>query len=65
MFVQAYWQVAMDAVNVNGTKTACEGGCQAIVDSGTSLLTGPTDEITKINKMIGAIPFLAGEVGSR
>lgn len=35
-----------------------------IVDSGTSLLTGPTAEIQAIQKHIGAIPFLNGEVSS-
>ncbi|KAK9755122.1 hypothetical protein RND81_01G003900 [Saponaria officinalis] len=32
----------------------CAGGCAAIVDSGTSLLAGPTHVITEINHTIGA-----------
>jgi len=60
-----YWQIAMDAVNVvDGSSTilkSCNGGCQAIVDSGTSLITGPSEDIEAINKAIGAIPFVQGE----
>ena len=33
----------------------------AIVDSGTSLLTGPSADVKKIAKAIGAKQFIAGE----
>merc|ERR1719219_1915025 len=60
---QGYWQIVMDALTVNmDTPTqACVNGCDIIVDSGTSVLAGPTDEVETINRAIGAIPFLAGE----
>lgn len=33
---------------------ACDGGCQAILDTGTSMLVGPTSDILNIQKAIGA-----------
>lgn len=46
----------------NEETTACVGGCKAVVDSGTSLITGPFEDIDKINKAVGAIKFVQGEV---
>ncbi|KAL9955269.1 hypothetical protein ACROYT_G036567 [Oculina patagonica] len=57
---KGYWQFKMDSMNVNGT-TFCEGGCQAIADTGTSLIGGPTEEVKKLNTMIGATPIVSGE----
>lgn len=63
---ELYWQIEMDSVTVNDNTgsqlaIACEGSCQAIVDSGTSVITGPEEETDKINEAIGAIRFIAGE----
>ena len=56
----AYWQFKMDKINVKGS-TFCSGGCQAIADTGTSLLVGPVDEVKRLNLLIGAIPAVKGE----
>lgn len=59
--VPAYWQVHMQRVQVGTELTLCAQGCAAILDTGTSLVTGPTEEIQALHKAIGGFPFLAGE----
>ncbi|XP_008413834.1 napsin-A [Poecilia reticulata] len=58
---KAYWQIDMNRVDVGNQLTLCKGGCQAIVDTGTSLLVGPAAEVRALNKAIGALPLLMGE----
>ncbi|XP_041083919.1 cathepsin E-A-like [Polyodon spathula] len=51
---QGYWQILVDNIKVNGEVMFCSGGCQAIVDTGTSMLTGPTADITALQQVLGA-----------
>lgn len=52
---KGYWQFEMGDFLIDGQSTGfCSGGCSAIVDSGTSLLTGPTTIIAQVNHAIGA-----------
>jgi len=57
---KAYWQFKMDGITLD-TSTYCNGGCQAIADTGTSLLVGPSTEIASLNSKLGAIPIPGGE----
>ncbi|XP_053523881.1 cathepsin E [Artibeus jamaicensis] len=53
---QGYWQITLDTIQVGSTTMFCSEGCQAIVDTGTSLLTGPSGDIRQLQKAIGAKP---------
>uniref|UniRef100_A0A8C9Z5R7 Nothepsin n=1 Tax=Sander lucioperca TaxID=283035 RepID=A0A8C9Z5R7_SANLU len=53
---KGYWQIKMDSVAVQGVTSFCPHGCQAIVDTGTSLITGPTTDILNLQQLIGATP---------
>jgi hypothetical protein len=46
---QSYWQVAIDDITFDNKPTGlCDGGCQVAVDTGTSMLAGPSDLVDKL-----------------
>jgi len=57
---EGYWEVTMDDMAMDGNTIGCNGGCTSIVDTGSSLLVGPTDETNAINKMIGGVELVPG-----
>jgi len=52
---QSYWQVSIDDITFdNVPKNLCDGGCEVAVDTGTSMLAGPSDLVDKLSSMVGA-----------
>ncbi|XP_032496057.1 pregnancy-associated glycoprotein 2-like [Phocoena sinus] len=51
-----YWQITMNRITMNGVVFGCSGGCQAILDTGTSLVLGPSRLVTAIQMLISASP---------
>ncbi|XP_028652454.1 gastricsin-like [Erpetoichthys calabaricus] len=59
---ELYWQVAIDGFQINNQETGwCSDGCQAIVDTGTSLLTCPQQYLGYLQQYIGAQANQYGE----
>nr|XP_060628870.1 cathepsin E-like [Anolis sagrei ordinatus] len=51
---KGFWQIQIDNIQVGGTIAFCAEGCQAIVDTGTSFLVGPSEDITQLHHSISA-----------
>ncbi|XP_036240367.1 pepsin A-5 [Molothrus aeneus] len=51
---ETYWQISMESVSISGTPVACSSGCQAIVDTGTTLLAVPIRALRTLMMRLGA-----------
>uniref|UniRef100_A0ACB8EUZ0 Uncharacterized protein n=2 Tax=Sphaerodactylus townsendi TaxID=933632 RepID=A0ACB8EUZ0_9SAUR len=71
---KAYWQIKMDKVTLSKDSTdscwptfasssgkICKDGCQGIVDTGTSLITGPSEEIKALHEALEAEHTFGGQ----
>jgi hypothetical protein len=54
-----YWSVNLDAVQAKDAKMTTVN--KAIIDSGTSLIAGPKDQVAQLAKLIGAHKFIMGQ----
>jgi pepsin A len=53
--IESYWQVGIDDIALNNKPSGlCEGGCQVAVDTGTSMLAGPTSLVDQMQDRVGA-----------
>jgi len=52
-----YWQILMDDVIVDNKKYCGRNGCRAVVDSGTSLISGPSEIVNDINDKLGCFSY--------
>lgn len=52
---ESYWQVKITDITFNEKATGmCEGYCQVAVDTGTSMLAGPSDMVDSLTDKLGA-----------
>eukprot|EP00933_Yihiella_yeosuensis_P027702 TRINITY_DN2159_c0_g1_i1.p1 TRINITY_DN2159_c0_g1~~TRINITY_DN2159_c0_g1_i1.p1 ORF type:complete len:772 (+),score=178.85 TRINITY_DN2159_c0_g1_i1:70-2316(+) len=53
---ESYWQVAVNDIYINNQESNLCGmaGCQVAVDTGTSMLAGPSDLVQALDQKIGA-----------
>jgi len=57
-----YWKITMEAIvdTTDDEIMGCVGSCVAIVDTGSSLLVGPTEQVHTINRKIGGLELIPG-----
>merc|ERR1719199_981401 len=73
--LESFWQVSIDDITFDNTpKNLCGGGCEVAVDTGTSMLAGPSDLVDKLSNMVGAkedcsnfnsLPNLGFQIGDK
>jgi cathepsin D len=59
LIAEDYWRINLGGVTVSGQSIT--GKISAIVDTGTSLMAGPTAQVKQIQQLIGAFEVINGE----
>uniref|UniRef100_A0AAR2LYK5 renin n=1 Tax=Pygocentrus nattereri TaxID=42514 RepID=A0AAR2LYK5_PYGNA len=55
------WEVIMKGVSVGTDMLFCTEGCTAVIDTGSSFITGPASSVSTLMKSIGAVELAEGE----
>lgn len=59
---ETYWEFALSDIQLGGSSLGfCTQGCNAIADTGTSLLAGPSAVVQALNNKLGATGVLSTE----
>lgn len=60
------WLIELDSISIDGIPKnetrVCFGGCDAVVDSGTSYLVGPRGDVAELHKRLGFVKQDDGEM---
>jgi len=59
LLAATYWEITLSGLTIDGTSYT--SGTKAIVDSGTSILTAPSEVVASIAKQLGAHEIIEGE----
>jgi len=57
---ETYWEVSLDSMTFDGNPVISSAQ-KAIIDSGTSLLAGPSQQVAELAKQVGATSVLGGK----
>ncbi|XP_064467520.1 cathepsin D-like [Ornithodoros turicata] len=61
--MKAFWQFHVDRLSIVGDRSSgsyCRTGCEAVADTGTSLIVGPPLQVKELNAKLGAIGSING-----